>query len=207
MIGAFIGIVYETISIVFVHRVEEETTEISHSGAQLRYRSCLMSKTFPRLLLIAILTLIGSPSYADLKIATVDLARIMNETKAAKDQREKLNSLSETLKEKTEAKKDELKTIQARLESNKESKTYARENAAFQSKTRDFARFVEDSKDELRREMSRINQELTASALKEIRNYAEKNGFDLVVTKSERQRGPILFGPDAIDITDQLLAK
>jgi Skp family chaperone for outer membrane proteins len=66
---------------------------------------------------------------------------------------------------------------------------------------------VEDSKDELRREMSRINQELTASALKEIRNYAEKNGFDLVVTKSERQRGPILFGPDAIDITDQLLAK
>jgi Skp family chaperone for outer membrane proteins len=166
-----------------------------------------MSKTFPRLLLIALLTLIGSPSYADLRIATVDLSRIINETNAAKDQREKLNSLSETLKEKTEAKTDELKTLEARLESNKESKTYAREIAAFQIKRRDFARFLKDSEDELKREMSRINQELTASALKEIRNYAQKNGFDLVVTKSERQRGPILFGPSGIDITDQLLTR
>ena len=166
-----------------------------------------MSKTFPRLLLIALLTLIGSPSYADLRIATVDLSRIINETNAAKDQREMLNSLSETLKEKTEAKTDELKTLEARLESNKESKTYAREIAAFQIKRRDFARFLKDSEDELKREMSRINQELTASALKEIRNYAEKNGFDLVVTKSERQRGPILFGPSGIDITDQLLTR
>lgn len=162
---------------------------------------------FRQAFLVALFTLGAVPSVADLRIATVDLNRIMNETREAKEQREKLTSLSETLRSKGETRRNEIRTIEERLEANKESSTYQKELAAFQTKRRDFARFLKDSEDELKREVSRINQELTSKYLKEIKSFSEKNGFDLVITKSERQRGPILFGQSEIDITEQFLKR
>jgi Skp family chaperone for outer membrane proteins len=51
----------------------------------------------------------------------------------------------------------------------------------------------------------KVNKELTDKVLTRIEAYAKSNDYDLVFEKSERFRGPVLFGSDSVDITDQIL--
>jgi Skp family chaperone for outer membrane proteins len=38
-----------------------------------------------------------------------------------------------------------------------------------------------------------------------IEAYAKSNNYDLVIDKSEKYRGPVLFGKSSADITDEIL--
>jgi Skp family chaperone for outer membrane proteins len=39
----------------------------------------------------------------------------------------------------------------------------------------------------------------------QIETYAKANKFDLVIDKSEKYRGPVLFGSPSADITEEIL--
>ena len=43
------------------------------------------------------------------------------------------------------------------------------------------------------------------AAKSKIEAYAKTNNYDLVIDKSEKYRGPVLFGKPSADITDQIL--
>jgi Skp family chaperone for outer membrane proteins len=51
----------------------------------------------------------------------------------------------------------------------------------------------------------KINQELTSKAFAVVEAYAKEHKYDLVVDKNDKVRGPILFGAQSADITDQVL--
>jgi Skp family chaperone for outer membrane proteins len=60
-------------------------------------------------------------------------------------------------------------------------------------------------KAELEKKYMKINKELTDKVMGQIETYAKANKFDLVIVKSEKYRGPVLFGSPSADITDEVL--
>lgn len=151
------------------------------------------------------LTLFCSPVLAEVRIATVDLARVLNETQLAKARKEKLDSLANAAQKKIKQRQEELRALEEKASLTKSSDTPRDATAGLQIKQRDFARYVKDNQDELRAEFARVNSELTSTALKKIQEFGKKNGYDLVLGRSEQERGMVLFGNSRTDITDVII--
>jgi Skp family chaperone for outer membrane proteins len=144
------------------------------------------------------------PASADFKFATVDLNRVLNESSVAKEQRKGLDALSQQTRKKLESKKSALSAIEKSLKekgANEESK----EVQEFGNEVKSFNRMVKDSEDEIKKEFLKINKTLTERALKVVEQYASKKGIDLVVDRSEKMRGPVLFGDPGVDISAEII--
>jgi Skp family chaperone for outer membrane proteins len=146
----------------------------------------------------------ASIALADYKVATVDVNRVLNETKDAKVKKKQLDEVSLKAKAKVEERQKALKTAEDKL---KQSGAAAdsKEAEKLQADAREFAHFVKDTDEDLRKEYMKINKELSDKALDIIKKYAETHGVDLVLDKGERGRGPVLFGSAAADITEDVL--
>lgn len=151
------------------------------------------------------LSLFCSAGYAEVRISTVDLARVLNETKAAKARKEKLDSLTSTAQRKIKLRQEELRALEEKVSQDKSSDAARDTPSALQIKQRDFARYVKDNQEEIRAEFARVNGELTSAALKKIQEYGKENGYDLVLSKSAQERGAVLFGDSRTDITDAII--
>lgn len=164
----------------------------------------------PRLVLCLALSAIVSvcgvtPASAEFKIATVDVGRVLNESKGSKEMRKKLDDMSLKAKKEIEAKRSALKATEDKLKSKKIAED-SREAETFRDDARAFARFVKDTEEDMKREFMKVNKDLTERALAAIKRYAEANKIDLVLDKSEQARGPVLFGDKAADITPAIIA-
>ena len=62
-----------------------------------------------------------------------------------------------------------------------------------------------DAKADLEKRYVKINKELTDKVYGQIEKFAKANNYDLIIDKSDKFRGPILFGAASTDVTDQLL--
>ncbi len=143
--------------------------------------------------LVALLSYTSAAS-ADFKIATVDVARIVNENPDAVSKKKELDSFSEKTKNKLEAK----------LEDSKVSAD-SKEAENFRNQVRDFERMRGDAKVDLEKRYMKVNKELTEKVYSQIEKYAKANNYDLIIDKSEKYRGPILYGDSSTDVTDQVL--
>jgi Skp family chaperone for outer membrane proteins len=135
-------------------------------------------------------------AHAEVRIATVDVSRIINEAPDAKAKKKELDSASE--------KDKELMALKTKLEEEKVSPE-SKEAESLRNQARDFQRMRADMKAELERKYMKINKELTDKVLGRIEAYAKANKYDLVIDKSEKMRGPVLFGSSSADITDEVL--
>lgn len=147
---------------------------------------------------------LASTAHAEVKIATVDVARIINEAPAAKSKKKELDSASEEAKKKLEAKGKDLQALKTKLEQQKVSAD-SKEAESFRAKARDFERMRADMKADLEKRYLKVNKELSEQVMGKIETYAKANSFDLVIDKSEKYRGPVLFGKASADITDEIL--
>lgn len=143
---------------------------------------------------------------AEFKVATVDVGRVLNESKGSKEMRQKLSEMSAKTKKEIDAKRSALKATEEKLKAAKVSED-SREAEAFRSDARAFSRFVKDAEDDMKREFLKVNKELTDRALAAVKRYAEANKIDLVLDKSEQARGPVLFGDKTADITAAIIAE
>ena len=128
-------------------------------------------------LLIASLCCIPLYSQAQTKIATVDVARLINEVPDAVNKKKELDVASEQAKTKIEAKGKELQALKIKLETAKVAAD-SKEADSFRSQARDFERMRADAK---------------------------ANSYDLIIDKSDKYRGPILFGAPSSDITNEII--
>lgn len=140
----------------------------------------------------------------DLKIATVDMSRILNESTQAKAKRQELSKLSESAKKKVDEKKKTLTELEAKLKA-KNISAESEEADQFRAQARDFARMVKDTEDDLKKNYLKFSKALSTEATKIINDYADKNGITLVLEKSGNAEGPVVFRKDTFDITDQVL--
>lgn len=143
-------------------------------------------------------------AHAEVRIATIDVSRIINEAPDAKAKKKELDAASEEAKKKLEAKDKELMALKTKLEEQKVSPE-SKEAESLRNQARDFQRMRADMKAELERKYMKINKELTDKVLGRIEAYAKANKYDLVIDKSEKMRGPVLFGSSSADITDEVL--
>jgi outer membrane protein len=150
-------------------------------------------------------TVLGTPvCQAEIRIATVDVARIINEAPDAKSKKKELDAASEEAKNKLEAKGKDLQALKNKLEGEKVS-AESKEAEAFRQKARDFERMRADMKADLEKKYMKVNKELSEKVMAKIETYAKAKNYDLVIDKSEKYRGPVLFGKPSADITDDIL--
>lgn len=161
-----------------------------------------------RALLALSLTLLAfvpaQAAHADVRIATVDVARIVNEVPEAVSKKEELDAASEKAKAKLEAKGKELQALQEKLEKAKVSAD-SKEAENFRNQARDFERMRADAKSDLERKFLKMNKEISEKVMAKIETYAKSHDYDLVFDKSEKFRGPVLFGEKSADITDDII--
>ena len=159
-----------------------------------------------RVLAITFISLlsVSQPALAEIKIATVDVARLINEAPAAKGKKEELDKASDEAKKKLESKGKELQAIKTKLEEQKVAPD-SKEAESFRSKARDFERMRADMKADLEKRYVKINRELSEKVMTKIEAYAKSNQYDLVIDKSDKFRGPVLFGKPSADITEEIL--
>lgn len=143
-------------------------------------------------------------AHAEIRIATVDVARIINESSDAKSKKKELDAASEEAKKKLEARGKDLQALKTKLESQKVSPE-SKEAEGFREKARDFERMRADMKADLEKKYMKVNKELSEKVMGKIEAYAKSNNYDLVIDKSEKYRGPVLFGKASADITDEIL--
>lgn len=159
------------------------------------------------LCLITTLSLVAiPPAMAEVKIATVDIGRILNESPEAKNERAKLDAASAEAKKKVEARGKSIKDLETKIKAQNLPED-SPEVQDFREKAKDFARFVKDTEEEFKKKFIKANNALTEKALEEVRAYAKSKGIELVLDKSSQQRGPVLFGGEQIDITSDIVKR
>lgn len=145
-----------------------------------------------------------SNAAAEFRIATVDLTKVVNEFPDAVTKKEELDDASDKAKTKLEAKGKELQALQEKLEKAKVAAN-SKEAENFRTQVRDFERMRADAKNELERKFVKMNKDVTDKIMAKIETYAKSNDYDLVLDKSEKVRGPVLFGDSSADITDDII--
>lgn len=154
---------------------------------------------------ISIATIFSSYSaHAEFRIATVDMGRILNESNAAQSKRKQLDEMTKSARKKIEERQAALKAREAKLKEAKVSDT-SKEAEKFRSDAREFARFVKDTEDEIKKQFLKSNKELTERAIQIVEAKAAAGGYSLVLERGERNRNAVLYSESAFDITDSVL--
>ena len=73
----------------------------------------------------------------------------------------------------------------------------------YQQKLKDFQRYTKDRQDELQQLDAQFTNQIVEKFLEMAQDLAKKEGFDLLL---ERGSGGVIYGSDAIDLTDKLIA-
>lgn len=158
-------------------------------------------------ILIACATcLTAVPAYADYKIVTVDVNRVLNESTEAKTKRKDLDEMYTKAKAKMDGQRKGLEETDRKIKAG-DIKADSKEADKFRADAREFARVARDSEEDLRKEFMKLNRTLTEKTLKVIRDYAQANKIDLVLDKNGEGRGPVLVGNPAADITDTIVSQ
>lgn len=163
-----------------------------------------MKQLFVATAILTIASILSSSASAETRIATVDMARLINESPEADAKKKDLDKTSEELKKKVEAEAKKLQALKEKLEGAKVAPD-SKEAESFRVQARDFERMRADAKADLEKKYMKINQELTSKVYARIESYAKEHKYDLIVDKSEKIRGPVLFSAQSADITDDVL--
>jgi len=151
------------------------------------------------LVLVVALSLSFSCFAKDLKIGYVDIFKVFNDYDKTKGYDTKLEAKKKAAEKKLEAKKVLIEKMQQKLSVLKESQKKAEEEKirkevqAYQELNREAFVDIKRERDE---KMKEIIDDINAV----IKEYAKKNGFDLVINQSS-----ILYGDTGMDVTSEIL--
>jgi len=155
---------------------------------------------------VAAVILAAGPAIAQgLKIAVIDVNKVLNESEAGKVARKKMEDRYEELKKKVDSLSEEAKKMKEEIDKQKillgKEKLKAKEDA-LAAKVAELRKVSKESEDE----MQRRQRDLTRDVLKVIEGQVDKivkeEKIDLVL---ERSSGVVHFDP-SLDITAKVLA-
>ena len=184
--------------------VENSTVEIHMKHLIQRIPLTVLSSTAALVLSVVVPMTAPSVAQAEVKLATVDVARIINLSPVAQKKKKELSKASDSVRERLEKKAESLKKAQKKLEAKKVSAT-SKEAESFRKQAKEFERLRDDLKADLEKKYVRINKEVSDSVLKAIEKFAKSKGYDIVIDKSEKYQGPVLYGTKSVDITDKII--
>uniref|UniRef100_A0A7C4EPB4 OmpH family outer membrane protein n=1 Tax=Thermodesulfovibrio aggregans TaxID=86166 RepID=A0A7C4EPB4_9BACT len=147
----------------------------------------------------------ASAASAELKVAVVDLYRVLNESEEGKKAISELQSMLEQRQKTLEEKQ---KKIQSLKEDYEKKKAVLSEDARkskeeeIERLSRDFQRTAADYQVELQKKQSEITQSMLKEVRQLINDFAQKEGYSLIIVKDENL---ILFTTPDVDITDKII--
>lgn len=159
---------------------------------------------YSSILTATLLLIVPDITIAEVKVATVDLTKVVNQTEEAQEVRKQLNQMTTDARSKLEKKQETLQAMEKKL---KESgaKDDSEPVERFRIEVRNFERLAKDSEEEIKNKFFQTNKRLTDMAIKVVEKYAKENQIDLVLDINQKAAGPILFGSKEIDITDEII--
>jgi Skp family chaperone for outer membrane proteins len=144
------------------------------------------------------------PAYAEIKIGTVDMTKVLQESPKAKAKIMEIDQKAKMAKQNINKKKDEITKLQQTL--GNELSTTSPEGEKFRKASKELQRYIRDTEEELKTELVEIRKNITDQAISNVNQIAKSKNLDLVLEKSEAIRGPVLFSAGVIDITDSVLS-
>ena len=149
--------------------------------------------------------LAGSAWAAEIKMATVDISRAVNESNAGKDAKKDITKEVEKFQRLIADKQKELQTMKETLEKqapmlNPDAR--ATKEKEYQTKLRDFQRWGEDYQNELNQKRVEKERMISQSLQKVIQKLGADEAYTLILEKNE---AIVLYGSKVIDITDRVI--
>lgn len=153
------------------------------------------------MLFALLLWLIPTAQAADLKIGTVNVAKILSQSPQADQANKRLQREFEPRQKALQDTEKNLRSMQERMESANDSQRRNLERD-FRTQSRDFQRAANEFREDFN---IRRNQELgkfQQQVLDVISRLAKDEGYDLILNE-----GAIVYAGQSIDITDKVLAR
>lgn len=139
-----------------------------------------------------------------IKIAVVDLNRVLNESNPGKQAMAQLQAQKDKIQAQINRKEDEVRRLQSELRTQGlvlSNQVRRQKELLYRRKLRDAQRFVDDANDDL----SDMEQQATAKVLSQIRQVIQKMGKDHGYTLILDRRQGIYYIGNGIDITDSVI--
>ena len=142
---------------------------------------------------------------AELKIASVDIQRAVNECNAGKEAKQEIAKEVEKFKHLVEGRQHELQSLKETLDKQAamlNSETRAAKEREYQAKLRDYQRWGEDYQNDLNQKRAEKERAISQSLQKVIQKLGADDGYTLILEKNE---AIVLYAAKAIDITDRVI--
>ncbi len=154
---------------------------------------------------VAAVTVLGGAAYAEgIKVAVIDVNKILNESEAGKEAKVKMEARYEELKKKIEVKNDEAKKMKEELDKQKillgKEKLKEREDA-LKAKVDELRQLTQESEKEMQNRQGEVTREILKAIEGRLDKYIADEKFDLVLEKS----AGVIHSNPSLDITAKVL--
>lgn len=165
-----------------------------------------MKKIFFGVFVLVFLLYFAPVASAELKVGVVDLYRVLNESEEGK---KAINELQGMLEQRQKLLEEKQKKIQSLKEEYEKKKAVLSEDARKSKEEeidrlgRDLQRTAADYQVELQKKQSEITQSMLKEIRQLINDFAQKEGYSLIIEKAEQL---ILFTTPDVDLTDKIIS-
>jgi len=159
-----------------------------------------MKKIFGCLLILAVMMSLSSTCFAkDMKIGYVDIFKIFNDYEKTKEYDEKLEAKKNAAEKELEKKKEIIEKLQGKLDLLKEGEK-VKEEERLSKEIKEYRDLEREALTDIKKERDEKMKDIVEDIDKIIKDYAKKNGFDIIINSSA-----VLYGVKAMDVTDEIL--
>lgn len=165
---------------------------------------------FAVIISVVVLPVILSNLYAEevrIKIAIVDLYKVLNESEIGKKARSELESLIKTKQSSIEEKGKKIEALKADMDRQSAVLTAEAKKTKedeLEKLLKDYQRMVTDSQAEVRKKETELTAEILKQAREVINKLAKEGGYSLVLEKAD---GLVLYYANSLDITEKVIKK
>lgn len=150
-------------------------------------------------------TVFGGAAFAEgLKVAVIDVNKVLNDSEAGKDAKKKMEARYEELKKKIDAKNDEAKKMKEELDKQKillgKEKLKEREDA-LKTKVDELRQLTQESEKEMQGRQGEMTRDILKTIEARLDKYIADEKFDLVLEKS----AGVIHANPSLDITAKVL--
>ena len=168
-------------------------------------KGCLVMKKF-LLIALASITLTATPAFADMSIAVVNYAKIIETSKAGNSVRTQIQAKEKSLQADFEAKRKAFYTEGQALSKQESTAT---DKAAFVAKAKDFRTRADDAdrdmqqkKADLAKSAEAASNDLQKNVIDIAKQIASEKKYNLILSTSQ-----VVYADDSLDITDEVLKR
>lgn len=166
----------------------------------MQYSKALLASS-----LLTAFTLTTSMAYAEYKVATLDVAKVLEASKEAQEAKKKLEATSKEAKATIESKRAAIKPLQDKLRSGTLDPK-SEEAAKLRKASAELLELMKQEESKLQKEFSDMNKSISEKIAKSVASYSTEHKINLVLDKGESSRTGVIFAEKTFDITADIIS-